>query len=227
SARRLRGGSILLELESREAANWLNSSFTRDIFVQKFLPGAVIKGRNLQVIAEGVPISLNPDSEQSLTEIAEKSGLDEFSITKARWIKPLQRRSPQQKNAHIILTFSSKEAANKAIRQGLNIEGKRVFARKLLPEPPRCLKCHSLTGSHFAAKCPSNHDTCGTCGEEHRTSDCFVTDPAERFCANCKTKGHAAWERSCPAFTALFDKLVKRNPEAKYRFFPTEDPATW
>ncbi|KAH7918417.1 hypothetical protein BV22DRAFT_983350, partial [Leucogyrophana mollusca] len=99
--------------------------------------------------------------------------------------------------------------------------------RKLMPEPARCLKCHSLRGDHFAAQCPNDHDTCGTCGDEHRTSECDNTDPGKRYCVNCRDGGHASWDRECPAFLECLARHQSRNAEALYRFFPTADPASW
>jgi hypothetical protein len=125
------------------------------------------------------------------------------------------------------VTFNPKEGANQAIKFGLTIEGKKVYGRKLIPEPTRCLKCHSFENTHMAAECPQEQETCGTCGEHHRTAACQVTDQNEFFCRNCKVKGHAAWSRQCPTFTKKWDGHKNRNEDAKYRFFLTEDPLTW
>ncbi|KAG1798861.1 uncharacterized protein HD556DRAFT_1305722 [Suillus plorans] len=54
-----------------------------------------------------------------------------------------------------------------------------------------------------------------------------MTEPTSYSCANCKEKGHAAWSRECPIFTQKWESHKKRNNEAKYIYFPTEDPLTW
>ncbi|KIK37782.1 hypothetical protein CY34DRAFT_34822, partial [Suillus luteus UH-Slu-Lm8-n1] len=119
------------------------------------------------------------------------------------------------------------EGANQAIKFGLSIAGKKVYGRKLLPEPTRCLKCQSFDGNHVAAECPQTHDTCGMCGEDHCTQNCETTEPESYSCANCKEKGQASWSRECPIFTQKWESHKRRNDEAKYIYFPTEDPLTW
>ncbi|KAG1886670.1 hypothetical protein F4604DRAFT_1518753, partial [Suillus subluteus] len=116
---------------------------------------------------------------------------------------------------------------NQAIRFGLTVEGKKVYARKLLPEPTRCLKCHVFDGGHIAAECNQVDDACGTCGAQHRTSACKVEDPGLYHCINCDTKGHASWSRDCPVFIRKWEVHKARNGDANYRYFPTEDPNTW
>ncbi|KAF8579197.1 hypothetical protein K439DRAFT_1255589, partial [Ramaria rubella] len=118
--------------------------------------------------------------------------------------------------------------ANCAIRTGLIIESKRVWARKLLQEPRRCLKCQGIGSDHIAAECKSIHDTCGTCGGMHRASECSIRDQASFQCANCKVKGPAAWDRQCPNFKNAAQRFRNRYPENAYCFFPTRDePDSW
>lgn len=107
------------------------------------------------------------------------------------------------------------------------IEGKRVWARKLLPEPRRCLRCHQIGSNHLAATCPNERDVCGTCGKDHRTADCVVQLREDRYCVNCKTPGHGAWDRSCPTFREKYAAFARNRPEDEYRYYPTSDPRTW
>ncbi|KAG2127209.1 hypothetical protein DEU56DRAFT_720344, partial [Suillus clintonianus] len=137
------------------------------------------------------------------------------------------RRNPGQRTAHVIFTFSTKEGANQAIRFGLSVEGKKVYGRKLIQEPTRCLKCHSFDGGHVAANCPQEQDSCGTCNEQHRTAECATTDQEHFKCRNCNEAGHAAWSRDCPTFIKRLEHHMNRNNDAKYRFYLTEDPLTW
>ncbi|EIW77387.1 hypothetical protein CONPUDRAFT_109952, partial [Coniophora puteana RWD-64-598 SS2] len=126
-----------------------------------------------------------------------------------------------------MLQVKSKEAGNAILRNGLVLDGRRCFVRKSVPEPPRCLKCQSFKGNHRAATCPSSVDVCAKCGGPHRTRECEVTRPEDKFCINCSVAGHAASDRACPTFIALREKHQVRNLEARYRYFPTEDPLTW
>ena len=108
------------------------------------------------------------------------------------------------------------------------ILGKRCPTRKLLPEPTHCMKCQSFAGSHFAKKCKSDHDTCGTCAGEHQTKDCTASLPEGLWCTNCKEVGHAAWDRDCPIFINLCQRFHANLPDANYRFYPeSNNPSTW
>ncbi|KAG1888691.1 hypothetical protein F4604DRAFT_1519551, partial [Suillus subluteus] len=137
------------------------------------------------------------------------------------------RRNPNQRTAHVILTFKSRESANHGIKFGLSIASKKVYGRKLLPEPSRCLKCHLYDGSHMATECPNESDSCGTCSNNHCMTTCSTMDQNCYYCVNCKSKGHAAWSQECPTFLGKWEAHKKRNNESIYRYYPTEDPLTW
>ncbi|KAG1879042.1 hypothetical protein F4604DRAFT_1579341, partial [Suillus subluteus] len=132
-----------------------------------------------------------------------------------------------QRTAHIAITLKTKKAANQIIRHGISMEGKKVYGRKLLPEPTRCLKCQLFDRGHIAADCPQKHDTCGTCGADHRTSSCSADTQELYHCANCNTDGHASWSRECPIFITRWQVHKAKNEEARYKYFPMEDPLTW
>ncbi|KAF8804013.1 hypothetical protein BYT27DRAFT_7073598, partial [Phlegmacium glaucopus] len=141
-------------------------------------------------------------------------------------------RVPGQRTALAIFGFSTREGANQAIGQGLFVEGKKVWARKQLQEPSRCLKCQCF-GEHRAAKCASIHEVCGRCGKQHRTSDCQEADQNAFECSNCKAAdngkhaGHGASDRRCPVFLERVDRMNQLCRENRYRFFCTADPSTW
>ncbi|KAG2068248.1 hypothetical protein BDR04DRAFT_937428, partial [Suillus decipiens] len=148
-------------------------------------------------------------------------------IMKARYIKPINRCNPDQRTAHIILTFNTKESANQVIKFGLMVAGKKVYARKLIAEPSRYLKCHSLNGLHKAAECQQEFDICGTCTRIHRTSTCMITDQNNFFCVNCNAQGHAVWDRNCPMFIQKWNNHKNYHKETKVCFYPTEDSLMW
>ena len=64
-------------------------------------------------------------------------------------------------------------------------------------------------------------------------SSCSETAKDMWECSNCKSlgngkhKGHGAADRRCPVFLARVAKMNKSRQENKYRFFCTNDPATW
>ncbi|KAH9950180.1 hypothetical protein B0H21DRAFT_656965, partial [Amylocystis lapponica] len=230
AVRCLRNGGVLYELNTAQAASWLRRPEKTASFVQHFGgERTLVKERTFPTVVEYVPISFDPSSDLALRVAEGRSGLDPDSIVRANWIKPVNRRSTTQSFAHAIIRFNSPKAANSAIRDGLVIAGRRVWGRKLLQEPLRCLKCQKLGVAHLASECKQIHDTCGTCGSvSHTTSTCDVTDRAKHWCANCRTGGHAAWDRACPAFLAARDRLLDRQPDAQYRFFPIpSDPSSW
>ncbi|KAF8584624.1 hypothetical protein K439DRAFT_1316163, partial [Ramaria rubella] len=221
-------GGVLFEMDSAKSATWLNHPAIAQQFLEHFGTSSIIKLRTYPLIMEYVPLAFSPDVNASLREMEQQNNWPKGAVANARWIKPTARRHRDQHNAHIILNTSLIDTANIAIREGLIIKGKRVWARKLLQEPKHCLKCQDLNTSHIAAECRQIHDTCGTCAEMHRTSDCQVTDSSKFKWANCKTTGHAAWDWNCPKFIAANSRHQSKHPENSYRFFPSStDHTTW
>ena len=140
-----------------------------------------------------------------------------------KWAKPVNRRSPEQRTAHLILTFSNANAANRAITDGLTICNRRCHVEKVKREPTRCLKCQGW--NHFTKDCLEKEDRCSNCTENHRTSDCST--PQKRHCVSCKTDNHASWSRDCPTFVKKANDYNIRNPENALQYIPTTDPWTW
>ncbi len=92
------------------------------------------------------------------------------------------------------------------------------------------INCHKYDPPHLARHCKAIHETCATCASiNHRTAECPVTERDDFCCVNCDhALGHAAWEKSCPAYQRALKKLRARRPDAGFRFFPlADDPYTW
>lgn len=149
--------------------------------------------------------------------------MDHDTITAMKWAKPVHRRSPEQRTAHLILTFTSADAANRAITNGLHICNRRCYVERVKREPTRCLKCQGW--NHFAKECQEENNKCGNCTKNHRTNDCPT--PQERCCVSCKSDDHASWSRECPTFIKKLNDLNDRNPENALQYIPTADPWTW
>jgi hypothetical protein len=225
-ASKLRNGGVMLEFGSPEAATLIRSN--AQAFSAALGHMAIIKTKEWPVMAEYVPITHDPDSEHERLAIETNSGLPPGSIASSKWIKPLSRRTSSQQNAHLIVRFTSIDAANTALCNGLLIGYRRVTLRKLGVEPRRCLKCQTFTNEHSAADCPNAHDTCATCGAHHRSSICKVTEEKNYFCNNCNVKGHAAWSRECPLYKEEKEKARSRAGKTdSYRFFPASEEWTW
>lgn len=175
-----------------ESATWLSIPAHQARFTTNFRSNTTIKDRSYHVLIENVPTSYNPSSLRTNSNIKINGGLKLGIITKAKWIKPIARHKLDQRTAHMIITLETKEGTNQILQLRISIEGKKVFDRKLLPEPTRCLKCQSYDGTHIAAECTQDHDTCGTCGAHHRTATCKVDDPNYYQCTNCDCQGHTS-----------------------------------
>ncbi|OSX55843.1 hypothetical protein POSPLADRAFT_1084323, partial [Postia placenta MAD-698-R-SB12] len=228
SARRLKNGGVIFEMNSIEAATWLREPDVMPRFLSFYDGGnSVAKSNKYPIIIEFVSTDFDPTSEHEVRKIETDAALPTHAIQATRWLKPINRRRPFQAVAHLFMSFGSPDDANMVIRDGLIVEGKRVYARKLLPEPRRCLRCHMIGSNHLAAECPNERDTCGTCGKEHRTADCMVQSREDRFCVNCEMAGHGAWDRACPTFRAKYANFARNRPEDEYRYYPTSDPRTW
>jgi hypothetical protein len=229
-AQRVRSGAIVFHLNTVAAAEWIRMPRRMGTFLEKMGGTSIFKPRSFSVVVEFVPVSFNPDLGNALGEIEEHSGIEKGGLTQARFIKPVARRQPGQRCVHAIFGFSSAEAVNHAIQHSLFVEGKQVSARKLLAELIRCLRCQRIGVNHIAAVC-THGDVCARCGEAHRTDTCRA-DHKSRGCSNCKAEkrqhwGHGAADRHCPVFVGKLQFALERNPEAKYKYFPTDNPSTW
>jgi hypothetical protein len=213
-----RRGALLLTLNSKEAARWMRQTDIEMTFTEAFAEGSQIRDRNYNLVVPRVPTTFNPKDDKQLRELEEENGLGMHEALKAKWIKPLERRRPGQTHAYALLTISSVDSANRLIRDGLNIGKTRVRPTKQKQEPVQCMKCRRW--GHFANECQAEKDTCGTCGEAHRTSAC--TNTGKTSCVACKVDSHASWSRMCPEFNRRCAIYDERNPENALPYFPTE-----
>lgn len=222
SVTRTRDGSLLLLLNSKEAADWIREPDVEDRFLDKFAISACIRDRKFNVMLRWVPITYDPTSSVHQREVEEVNGLLDHSIQKARWIKPIVRRRIGQTRAHAVITLTTADAANRVIRDGLEICGARARAEKTKQEPLQCLKCRGW--EHKAQNCEVQSETCGTCGENHWTDSC--KNKGNLYCASCKTNVHASWDRTCPEFLRRCATYNERYPENDMVYFPMEQDWT-
>ena len=213
-----RRGDLLLVLNSKEAATWIRESDIEIAFTKAFVEGSIIKARTYNLIVPRVPISFDPTDVKHIRELEEANGLRPREISKAKWIKPIERRRPDQTHAFVILTLFKADSANRLIRDGLNICNARVRPTKQKLEPVQCMKCRKW--GHFVSECLADKDTCGSCGEAHRTNAC--TNKGKVFCVSCGDRSHPSWDRTCPEFSRRCATRDERNPENAMPFFPTK-----
>ena len=218
----------MLKMSSAPAISWIKSPNNSKALLDKLAKGAKLRGRAYAAIAEFVPVDFCTTDEKDTRELETASDLSPGSIESTKWVKAPTQRHEHQRVAHLLVNFSSAQAGNAAIAQGLVIKGKRIEVHRLTPEPSRCMKCQRYDSRHVAATCSASTDTCGTCGGEHRSNGCTVTAHADHFCVNCQTKGHAAWSRGCPHFLQKLQAMRERTPESALKYFPDQnDPSTW
>jgi hypothetical protein len=222
SARRLSNGGVLFEFGSEDSAKWVNEAQRRIQFTSQLAPDARMKTRLFPIVLQFVPLHFGPDRGEELRAVEGYNKLPCGAVDRARWLKPVHRRAANQTCGHALVTFTSPEVANRVLTDGLIICQKRVYAEKCKKEPTRCLKCQGW--NHLSYTCPQQYDTCGTCGDRHKTPAC--TQPGKLRCASCKVEGHASWDRACPAFVRRCEELDARMLENQMPYFPTEEPWT-
>jgi hypothetical protein len=214
-----RSKTVLLQLNSKEAAEWLRDPSIETKFTASFAKDSFFIDRTYSIIVPRTPITFDPKSETHLREAEEVNNINPNSIRKARWIKPVNRRREGQTHAYAILTLTSPSTANQLIRKGITICGIKTMPSKLKQEPIQCLRCRGW--GHIAAQCLSTYDICGSCGEEHNTKDC--NNPHRRFCTSCRADTHASWDRGCPESIRRRELYNNRYPENNLPFFPTDE----
>ena len=212
-----RRGDLLLVLNSKEAVSWISEPDIEIAFTKAFEEGSIIKARTYNLIVPRVPISFDPKDDKHIRELEESNGLRAKEIFKAKWIKPIERRRPDQTHAFVILTLFEVDSANRLIRDGLNICNARVRPTKQKLEPVQCMKCRKW--GHFVSECLADKDTCGSCGDAHRTNAC--TNKGKVYCVSCGDRSHPSWDRTCPEFSRRCAIRDERNPENAMPFFPT------
>jgi len=140
-ALKMRGQTVLLTLNSKEVAKWIREPGNKETFVNGFSAKVHIRERSFNLIVPRVPITFKPSEGKHLQEIEEVNNLNKNMLSKARWIKPMERRRPKQTHAYTIITLTSADSANILIRDGLVICSTKVRPTKQKHEPIQCMKC--------------------------------------------------------------------------------------
>ena len=210
---------ILYEMNSEEVMEWLKRAETIREFTGKMGSTVGYKAQTYKVVVDWVPTTLDVNQMEAIEAVEQANRIQPKSIKEMRWIKPKHLRNLEQKTAITIFSFATREGANQAIGYGMYVEGKKVWGRKQIQEPRRCLKCQCY-GEQKGAKCMSIHETCGHCGKQHKTVECQETNQEAFECTNCKTtkndkhRGHGAADRQCPVFkewTKQMNRICQEN----------------
>lgn len=133
--RRMRKGGIVFEVNSDAAADWLQNEEHQTDFTNHFSAKTRVHGYQFRVLAEFVPISFDAGASNATRNIEEANDLPAGSIAEIGWVKKIEKRTATQQVAHLKISFTTIEQANKAIGKGLTIQGKGVNVRQMIVEP--------------------------------------------------------------------------------------------
>ncbi|KIK13671.1 hypothetical protein PISMIDRAFT_17819 [Pisolithus microcarpus 441] len=222
SITRLQNQGIVLEMNSREAANWIRNPTNRLTFIKELGGKIRIKDRLYHVVVPFFPISADITDASTMRDIERENDIPVNAIVTAKWVKDPTKRSRNQRVAHAIFALSTPEAANKILKDGLYVQMDRLRPHKDKKEPTRCLKCQRF--GHLSRECAHHEDSCGTCAGNHRVTAC--TSPQTPRCVNCQTDSHSSSDRKCPEFLKRCKALDEHTPENNMPYFPTEEPWT-
>src|ERR1700731_3723118 len=126
-------------MANEEAAEWMRWEDVKREFTDHYGTPIKVRKQGFGVICKYVPVSFNPNTRSTTIEIVNE--LPAGAITEARYLKDPKKHTANQRTTFILLTLRMVKQANKVLREGLIIEGKKVFGRKDIQEVQRCLKC--------------------------------------------------------------------------------------
>jgi len=213
-AQKLQRGRILYVTRSAEAAETIRKPNVKEKFMAKFCGTAHIKDRGFSLVEEFVLTHFSPDRPDSIKAVEADNGMDTGQVISAKYIKEASKRKPVQQTDFVLMEIKTANAANRILREGIVIEGKRVFAKNNTAEVRRGMKCQGYQGGHISRECKSIHDVYARCAGMHRTNECDAQPEATR-CVNCRQDGQSASDRTCTIFKAECAKRAGRNPEKK------------
>jgi len=219
---KLRNGGLVLELPSAEAVNWIKEPTRKVTFLKKLDGKARVKDRLFNMVVPFVPVLTDLTDLDILRKIEQENRFPAESVSAIKWIKDPACRSLKQRVAHVLLSLTSPQAANKLISTGLYLNHSKLCAHKDKKEPLRCLKCQRW--GHFSKDCKEEKDTCGTCGGPHQEHLCNAYQT--NYCINCKSTSHGSLDKGCPDYMKRLEELNAKIPENATPYFPTGEPWT-
>src|ERR1700692_723674 len=86
-AKKLAAGTVILDLNSTEAANWIKTPVVRRLFMLQFSARSTFKDHEYKVLAEFVPVTFSFDVLAALERVEKDSGATLGSLARAEWAK--------------------------------------------------------------------------------------------------------------------------------------------
>jgi hypothetical protein len=96
---------VLIELETDDTFRWINKQENKLPFSVELGLDIVFRPRSHTIIAFNIPLTIDPENEAHKKEICEANHLEEGVITSIRWVKPIARRTPEQKSTHLFISI--------------------------------------------------------------------------------------------------------------------------
>jgi hypothetical protein len=130
-----RNQGILLEMENNNGAAWMRMTDNCTALCEVIGNNAYFRTRTYNLIAFNVDLMVEPENQVHRDEISKANHLEIGSIMSMRWVKQPERRALGQKTAHLFLSFTNANTANRAISEGLMVCNRKVHIEKAKRDP--------------------------------------------------------------------------------------------
>lgn len=200
AAKQLKSGDVVLHTATTAEADTLKN--TEDEWVKVLGTTARVIKPTYGVIVHGVRTgkeSIDTDNQQKAIEKIESENAVLHEGAKVTYVGWLTKEGRRKTTSSLIVEFTTKYHANRAIREGLvlNATHHDCVLYDRLCRLKQCYRCHEY--GHIGPQCDAE-ERCGYCAEKHNTKECMVklTDPKPApSCVLCKGQ-HTAWSSACP-----------------------------
>ena len=192
-----KGGSLLIELSSKEDAEKVESEWRSDFFAErgKSTVCSTLEKLNRSILLKRVPTNLTEDF--LIGEMSKK-----FSVTA---VKRFVTRNQVQLQT-VKIDFENREDIQECLKEGVRI-GHELFRAEEYKPRRRIIQCYNCYAfGHVANLCPKRHQVCIHCSGKHNYETCPNTDD-EPTCGNCCTKGHSIIDKECPIYQAITKEM--------------------
>jgi hypothetical protein len=218
----LNSRSLLLELNSKEATDWICKDNTRNQLITYLNIQGMIKDRQYPILVPFLPIRHDIADRDWVELVKNDNKLPQGSITNIKWAKPIEKRSENQQVTHMVFTLNNPNATNILLRDGFIIGKTKLHPWKEKREPIRCIKCQHY--GHTAKTCTASHNTCTTCGQGHKTDNC--DNNSQLFCIECKSREHSSKDLLCLTYQRKQDEISTKHLENLMPFYPMHEAWT-